>query len=128
MYPLLLVAQVQQIFNKEEREKFLSIIDAINNDSLEPNIEERKYTPCLWIIDFSAISLTVIGINMFVNANGITFTKRVLEDGYVQYCVDVNRSIFAVRSCKENEFRAVRFSPPRNRQLLSTATAELSLR
>ena len=72
--------------------------------------------------DFSSVSLTVIDLNinsapdMFVNANGVTFTKRVLEDmgypGYVQYCVDPSRSIFAVRACKGPESRAVKFSKP----------------
>ena len=72
--------------------------------------------------DFSSVSLTVIDLNinsapdMFVNANGVTFTKRVLEDmgypGYVQYCVDPSRSIFAVRACKGTESRAVKFSKP----------------
>lgn len=76
--------------------------------------------------DFAAINLTVIDINinsapdMFVNANGVTFTKRVLEDmgypAYVQYCVDPGRAIFAVRACKGTESRAVKFSKPSGEQ------------
>lgn len=70
--------------------------------------------------DFSSINLKVIDINMnnnpdmYVNQNGITFSKRVLEDmnnpTYVQYCVDVEQSVFAVRACKGTESRAVPFS------------------
>lgn len=76
--------------------------------------------------DFSSVSLTVIDINinaspdMYVNANGVTFTKRVLEDmsypSYVQYCVDPGRAIFAVRACKGTESRAVKFSKPAGEQ------------
>ena len=74
-------------------------------------------------IKFSDINLEVIDLNtnatpdIFVNVNGITFSKRVLEDlGYsqhVQYCVDAAHKIFAIRACKGNEQKAVAFSKPK---------------
>lgn len=76
--------------------------------------------------DFSNITLKVIDINMnsdpdmYVNQNGITFSKRVLEDmnnpTYVQYCTDIENSVFAVRACKGTESRAVSFVKGHNEQ------------
>ena len=76
--------------------------------------------------DFSNITLKVIDINLnsspdiYVNQKNITFTRRVLEDmgypAYVQYCLDAEQGIFAIRSCKGNEAKAVPFSKPRNEQ------------
>lgn len=69
--------------------------------------------------DFSNITLKVIDITMnstpdlYINQNNITFSKRALEDmgypGYVQYCVDAEHAVFAVRACKGTESRAVPF-------------------
>lgn len=77
-------------------------------------------------INFSAINLEVLDINtnaspdIFINANGITFSKRVLEDmNYpqtVQYCSDPTQHIFAIRSCKSNESRATAFSKAKQEQ------------
>ena len=77
--------------------------------------------------DFSKINLKVIDINMnntpdmYINQNGITFSKRVIEDmnkpAYVQYCVDVEHSVFAIRACKGNESRAVPFVKGNSEQL-----------
>ncbi len=77
-------------------------------------------------IDFSKINLEVIDINtnadpdIFINQNGITFSKRVLEDmNYpqnVQYAIDPEQHIFAVRACKSNEAKAVAFSKARGEQ------------
>lgn len=71
-------------------------------------------------INFANINLEVIDINtnsapdIYINMNGITFSRRVLEDmNYpqtVQYCSDPSNHIFAVRSCKSNESRATAFS------------------
>ena len=76
--------------------------------------------------DFSKINLKVIDINMnsapdmYVNQNGITFSKRAIEDlnypAYVQYCVDVECSVFAIRACKGTESRAVPFVKGNNEQ------------
>lgn len=77
-------------------------------------------------IDFSSINLEVLDIStnvtpeIFVNQNGITFSKRIVEDlGYaqtVQYCTDPAKHIFAIRACKGNETRASAFSKPKSEQ------------
>jgi len=82
---------------------------------------------------FDNITLQVIDINtnatpdIFLNQNNITFSKRVLEDlNYpqnVQYCVEPEQNIFAIRPCKSNEAKATPFSKPRGEQ---TATLTCS--
>ena len=77
--------------------------------------------------DFSNITLKVIDISMnsapdlYVNQNNITFSKRALEDmgypAYVQYCIDAEHAIFAVRACKGTESRAVPFVKSQTDQL-----------
>lgn len=74
-------------------------------------------------INFKGINLSVIDIttnaapDIFINQKGITFTKRVLEDlNYlqnVQYCMDAEKKVFAIRVCKSNEAKATAFSKPR---------------
>ena len=76
--------------------------------------------------DFSNVTLKVIDISMnnapdlYVNQNNITFSKRALEDmgypAYVQYCVDTEQAVFAVRACKGTESRAVPFCKANNEQ------------
>jgi hypothetical protein len=76
--------------------------------------------------DFSKITLKVIDLNMndtpdlYINKNNITFSKRVLDDmnypAYVQYCVDVDNAVFAIRACKGTESRAVPFVKGHNEQ------------
>lgn len=77
-------------------------------------------------IDFSKINLEVIDIttnanpDIFINQSGITFSKRVLEDmnypSNVQYCIDSEHHIFAIRVCKSNEAKATVFSKSRSEQ------------
>jgi len=77
-------------------------------------------------INFANVNLEVIDINtnaspdIFVNKNGVTFTKRVLEDlNYpqnVQYCIDPENHVFAIKPCKGNEVKATSFSKPRGEQ------------
>jgi hypothetical protein len=77
-------------------------------------------------INFKSINLEVIDLStnstpdIFVNLNGITFSKRVLEDlNYpqnVQYCVDAANKIFAIRVCKGNDAKATPFSKPKAEQ------------
>ena len=77
-------------------------------------------------IDFSKVNLEVIDLNtnanpdLYVNRNGITFSKRILEDlnspQNVQYAIDPTQHIFAVRVCKSNESKAAGFSKARNEQ------------
>lgn len=76
--------------------------------------------------DFSSINLKVIDINinsnpdMYINQNNISFSRRVLEDmsypAYVQYCLDAEQAVFAIRACKGNESRAVAFVKGQNEQ------------
>lgn len=78
-------------------------------------------------IDFSKINLEIIDIStnavpdIYINQNGVTFSKRVLEDlNYpqnVQYCTDPANKIFAIRVCKSNEAKAMPFSKSRSEQI-----------
>jgi len=81
-------------------------------------------------IDFKNINLEVIDINtnatpdIYINIKGVTFSKRVLDDlNYpqnVQYCIDAENKVFAVRPCKGNEAKATAFAKPRNENKGST--------
>ena len=63
--------------------------------------------------DFSALNFETIDANinaypdMFLNQNGVTFTKKVLEDlgypAYVLCLLDAKAKVFAIRMCKSNE-------------------------
>lgn len=89
-------------------------------------------------INFSNIRLEVVDINtnatpdIYINQNGITFSKRVLEDlaypQYVQYCVDASHKIFAIRSCKGTETKAASFTKPKTEQNGALSTSNKNLR
>ena len=89
-------------------------------------------------INFSAINLEVIDIStnatpdIFINQRGITFNKRVLDDlNYpqnVQYCVDADHKVFAIRFCKGNEAKATPFSKPKAEQTTTLSCANKNLR
>ena len=76
--------------------------------------------------DYSQVNLEIININtnatpvIYINQNGITFSRRVLEDlnfpGYVQFCLDAEHRVFAIRTCKGTEAKAAPFSKPRAEQ------------
>ena len=76
--------------------------------------------------DFSALNFETIDstINaypdMFLNQNGVTFTKKVLEDlgypAFVLCLLDAKARVFAIRSCKSNEPKGFKFSKPRGEQ------------
>jgi len=57
---------------------------------------------------------------MFLNQNGVTFTKKVLEDlgypAFVLCLLDAKAKVFAIRSCKSNEPKEFKFSKPRGEQ------------
>lgn len=88
-------------------------------------------------INFSNINLEVIDINtnanpdIYINTNGITFSKRVLEDlNYpqnVQYCIDAVHKIFAIRCCKSNEAKATPFSKPKAEQTGCVSTGNKNI-
>ena len=70
--------------------------------------------------DFSALNFETIDSNinaypdMFLNQNGVTFTKKVLEDlgypAFVLCLLDAKARVFAIRSCKSNEPKGFKFS------------------
>ena len=89
-------------------------------------------------IDFSKVNLEVIDIttnadpDIYINQNGITFSKRVLEDlNYpqtVQYSIDAAQGVFAIRVCKSNEAKAVPFSKPRTEQTTTLSCGNRNLK
>lgn len=88
-------------------------------------------------IDFSKVNLQVVDIStnyapeMFINQNGVTFSKRVLEDlgypQYVQYNTDPALSIFAIQVCKGTGIRAVAFSKGKSEQNGTLSTGNKNL-
>ena len=83
-------------------------------------------------IDFSSLNFETLDSNinaypdMFVNQNGITFTKRVLEDmGYPPYVVcmiDPKARVFAIKGCKGNEAKAFKFAKSKGDQSKAACT------
>ena len=67
--------------------------------------------------DFSALNFETIDSNinaypdMFLNQNGVTFTKKVLEDlsypAFVLCLLDAKARVFAIRSCKSNRTKGL---------------------
>ena len=88
-------------------------------------------------IKFSDINLEVLDLStnatpdIFINQNGVTFSKRVLDDlNYpqnVQYCTDPSHKVFAIRVCKSNGAKCVPFSKPRSEQSNTLTCSTLSL-
>ena len=76
--------------------------------------------------DVSKLNLQVIDASMnmspdmFVNATGITFTKRVLEDmkypAHIQYSTDTDNKVFGIKACRSVDKGAQPFSKPRGEQ------------
>lgn len=89
-------------------------------------------------INFNSINLEIIDINtnaepdLYINQNGITFSRRILEDlNYpqnVQYCLDATNKVFAIRACKSNEAKATPFSKPKAEQTSTLNTTNKNLR
>lgn len=90
------------------------------------------------VIDFFKINLEVIDIitnvgpDIYINQNGITFSKRVLEElNYpqtVQYSIDPAQCVFAIRVCKSNEAKAVAFSKSRSEQTTTLSNGNRNLK
>ena len=88
-------------------------------------------------IDFTNINLEIIDINInatpdiFINQNGVTFSKRVLEDlnypSNVQYGIDADKRIFAIRVCKSKDPKAVPFSKPKTEQTTTLSCGNKNL-
>ena len=76
--------------------------------------------------DFSALNFETLDANvnaypdLFINQNGVTFTKRVIEDlgypAYVLCLLDPKAKVFAIRACKSNEPKAFKFSKAKSEQ------------
>ena len=87
--------------------------------------------------DISKLSLQVIDASMnllpdiFVNATGITFTKRVLEDmkypAHIQYSTDVENKVFAIKACRSTDKGAQPFSKPRGEQTLTLSCSNKNI-
>jgi hypothetical protein len=58
--------------------------------------------------------------DIFVNATGITFTKKVLEElhypAHIQYSTDVDNKVFGIKACRSVDKGAQAFSKPRGEQ------------
>ena len=80
--------------------------------------------------DFKEFSYTADAF--YINQNGITFSKRVLEDlNYpqnVQYGFDPAQHVFAIKVCKSNEARATSFSKPRAEQTTTLSCGNKNLK
>lgn len=76
--------------------------------------------------DFSSLHFETIDANvnahpdMYINLNGVTFTKRVAEylgyPAYVLCLYDAKANVFAIRMCKSNEPKGFKFSKPKAEQ------------
>ena len=76
--------------------------------------------------DFNALNFEVLDANtnaypdIFINQNGVTFTKKVLDDlnypAFVLCQLDAKNKVFAVRMCKSSEQRGYKFSKPKGEQ------------
>lgn len=85
-------------------------------------------------IDFAALQLEPIDMNtysntrpdLYINRTGITFSRGVLEclnyPSYVQYLLDPQHKVFALRACKGTEAKAKAFSKPRGEQSNTIST------
>lgn len=89
-------------------------------------------------IDFSSINLSIMDISVntspdiFINTSGVTFSKRVLEDlGYpanVQYCLDADQKVFAVKVCRSCDIKAVTFIKDKGKSGNTHCTANKNLK
>ncbi len=77
-------------------------------------------------MDFSKYAFEVIDVSvrgtpeMYVNINGITISKKAIEDmsypTYVRPLIDTTHKAFALQTCKQTDERAMKFSKARGEQ------------
>ncbi|ADL53679.1 hypothetical protein [Clostridium cellulovorans] len=89
-------------------------------------------------LNFANLKLEVIDITsnstpeIYVNNNGVTFSKRVLEDlgypQYVQFYTDPENKVFAVRPCKGTETKATSFAKAKTEQKNTLSITNKNLR
>lgn len=89
-------------------------------------------------LDFSNIVLQTVDIttnakpDMYVSSNRVTFTKKVADDmnypAFIQFCIDPNHKILALRVCRANEHKAFAFSKSRSEQKSQIILSNRNLR
>lgn len=87
--------------------------------------------------DFSSLNFETLDANvnaypdMFVNVNGITFSRKVVEElnypAYVLCQIDPKNKVFAIRMCKSNKPKGFKFSKPRGEQKGSVSITNKNL-
>jgi hypothetical protein len=71
--------------------------------------------------NFEVIDVAVQGTpDMYVNINGLTFSKKLVEDmnypAFVRPLVDAENKALAIQICKQTDDKAIKFSKPRGEQ------------
>jgi len=89
-------------------------------------------------LNFNNFNLEVIDITanstpeIYINNNGVTFSKRVLEDlgypAFVQYYTDPENKVFAIRPCKGTETKAAQFAKSKAEQKNTLSITNKNLR
>ena len=87
--------------------------------------------------DFNALNFEILDANtnaypdIFINQNGVTFTKKVLDDlnypAFVLCQLDAKNKVFAVRMCKSSEQRGYKFSKPKGEQKATVSITNKNL-
>ncbi len=87
--------------------------------------------------DFKKIKFEVIDISVnatpdiFINLNGISFSRKVLDDlnypANVQYSISAEDKVFAIRPCKSNEARSATFSKSKAEQTATLSCGNKNL-
>jgi hypothetical protein len=71
--------------------------------------------------NFEVIDVAVQGTpDMLVNINGLTFSKKLVEDmnypAFVRSLIDAENKALAIQVCKQTDDKAIKFSKPRGEQ------------
>lgn len=71
--------------------------------------------------NFEVVNVSIQGTpELFVNLNGITFSKKMIEDmnypAFIRPFVDVENKALAFQACKQGDDHAIKFSKPRGEQ------------
>ena len=82
---------------------------------------------------FEVIDVSITGTpDMHITQNGITFTRKLLEDmeypQYVTPMVDFKKEAFALKACKCDAKHAIRFSKSQDEQKSALKTSSTAIR
>lgn len=87
--------------------------------------------------DFFALNFETLDANVnaypdiYINQNGVTFTKRVVEElnypAFVLCQLDAKNKVFAVRMCKSNEQKGFKFAKPKGEQKTTVSITNKNL-